>query len=90
MGLLVKLDTTGWVMLTSDALYLHDSYGPPAVGSPIVWESEQWRSSVETVRTLATEHEAFIFPGHDTTGIKQFASHSEVRTIEFWPGYQYE
>ena len=67
MGLMVRLDTTGWVMLTSDALYHHDSYGPPAVGSPIVWESEKWRSSVETIRTLATEHEAFIFPGprHD-------------------------
>ena len=48
MGMMVRLDTTGWVMLTSDALYHHDSYGPPAVGSPIVWESEKWRSSVET------------------------------------------
>jgi len=90
MGLLVRLDTTGWVMLTSDALYHHESYGPPAIGSPIVWESDQWRSSVDTIRTLAIEHEAFIFPGHDTTGIKQFATKSEVRTIEFWPGYEYE
>ena len=68
MGLMVNLDTTGWVMLTSDALYLHESYGPPAVGSPIVWESEKWRTSVDRIRTLAIEHEAFIFPGHDTTG----------------------
>ena len=90
MGMMVRLDSTGWVMLTSDALYHHDSYGPPAVGSPIVWESEKWRSSVETIRTLATEHEAFIFPGHDTTGIKQFAGRTEMRTIEFWPGYEYE
>jgi glyoxylase-like metal-dependent hydrolase (beta-lactamase superfamily II) len=90
MGLLVKLDTTGWALLTSDALYLHDSYGPPAVGSPIVWDAEEWRSSVETVRKVATEHEALIFPGHDTTGIKQFTDRSEARTIEFWPGYEYE
>jgi len=90
MGMMVRLDSTGWVMLTSDALYHHDSYGPPAVGSPIVWESEKWHSSVETIRTLATEHEAFIFPGHDTTGIKQFADRTEMRTIEFWPGYEYE
>jgi glyoxylase-like metal-dependent hydrolase (beta-lactamase superfamily II) len=77
-------------MLTSDALYLHDSYGPPAVGSPIVWESEKWKSSVEIVRKLAIENEALIFPGHDATGIKQFASHTEPHTIEFWPGYEYE
>jgi len=48
----VRLDTTGGVMLTSDALYHHGSYGPPAVSSPIVWESEKWHSSVETIRTL--------------------------------------
>ena len=53
-------------------------------------ESEKWRSSVDTIRTLATEREAFIFPGHDTTGIKQFKTRSEMRTIEFWPGYEYE
>jgi N-acyl homoserine lactone hydrolase len=66
------------------------SYGPPAVGSPIVWDADRWRSSVETVRKVATEHEALIFPGHDTTGIKQFTDRSEARTIEFWPGYEYE
>jgi glyoxylase-like metal-dependent hydrolase (beta-lactamase superfamily II) len=90
MGLMVRLDTTGWVMLTSDALYHHESYGPPAVGSPIVWEAEKWRSSVDTIRRLAIENEAFIFPGHDTTGIKQFANRTELNTIEFWPGYEYE
>jgi N-acyl homoserine lactone hydrolase len=90
MGMMVRLENTGWVMLTSDALYLHDSYGPPAVGSPIVWESEEWRKSVDTIRKLATENEAFIFPGHDETGIKQFADRTEMRTLEFWPGYEYE
>jgi len=90
MGLLVRLESTGWVMLTSDALYHHESYGPPPVGSPIVWESDKWRSSVDKIRTLAIDNEAFIFPGHDTTGIKQFATRSEMRTIEFWPGYEYE
>jgi hypothetical protein len=29
-------------------------------------------------------------PGHDETGIKQFASRKEIRTIQFWPGYEYE
>lgn len=90
MGMLIELDQTGPVLLTSDALYMHDSYGPPPVGSPIVWESESWAASVERIRRLAVEREALIFPGHDTTGIKQFQDRSEVRTIEFWPGYEYE
>ena len=42
------------------------------------------------VRTPPTAHEAFIFPGHDTTGIKHFADRTEMRTIECWPGYEYE
>jgi glyoxylase-like metal-dependent hydrolase (beta-lactamase superfamily II) len=89
MGMLIHLETTGWVLLTSDALYLHESYGPPAVGSPITWEREAWASSVETVRSVASEHEALIFPGHDTVGIKQFATKSEFRELQFWPGYEY-
>ena len=32
--------------------------------------------------------EAFIFPGHDATGTKQFADRTEMHTIEFWPGYE--
>ena len=55
-----------------------------------MWDSEKWASSVETIRRVATENEAFIFPGHDETGIKQFADRSEMRTIDFRPGYEYE
>lgn len=90
MGMLVELEQTGPVLLTSDALYHHESYGPPDIGSPIVWEAEQWASSVDKIRRLATEREAFIFPGHDQVGIKQFRDRTEMRTIEFWPGYEYE
>jgi glyoxylase-like metal-dependent hydrolase (beta-lactamase superfamily II) len=90
MGLIVELEETGPVMLTSDALYMHESYGPPDIGSPIVWESEQWASSVEKIRSIALDREAFIFPGHAEVGIKQFKDHKELRAIEFWPGYEYE
>jgi N-acyl homoserine lactone hydrolase len=90
MGMLVDLENTGPVLLTSDALYMHASYGPPDLGSPIVWEADEWARSVERIRKLATEREALIFPGHDDVGIKQFKDRTEPHTIQFWPGYEYE
>jgi N-acyl homoserine lactone hydrolase len=90
MGVLVKLDHTGWVLLTSDAMYTHDSYGPPATGSPIVWDAGKWGQSLEKIRQLAMTNEALLFPGHDETGIKQYAGKSDFQKIEFWPNYVYE
>jgi hypothetical protein len=77
MGLLLRLDNTGWVMLTSDALYSHASYGPPATGTPITWETDKWRSSVETIRKLALENEAFIF--RSTTRLASSSSLTTAR-----------
>lgn len=90
MGLLTKLDHTGWVLLTSDALYTHDSYGPPAVGTPITWSAEQWARSVEKVRATATDHDAFVFPGHDETGVKQADGAVEFKQIQYLPEHVYE
>lgn len=90
MGLLTKLDTTGWVLLTSDALYTHESYGPPATGSPIVWDAAKWAQSVEKLRKLATDHDAFVFPGHDETGIKMGGGQSSFKPIQYLPGHSYE
>lgn len=88
-GLLVRLDHTGWVLLTSDALYTHESYGPPGTGSPIVWDAGEWSNSVEKLRKVAMAREAFIFPGHDETGIQQYRTTSQLKKIKFWPDYEY-
>jgi N-acyl homoserine lactone hydrolase len=90
IGLLTKLDHTGWVLLTSDALYTHDSYGPPATGTPITWSVEKWGQSVEKIRRIATERDAFLFPGHDETGVKQSTGAVEFKEINFSPEYVYE
>jgi N-acyl homoserine lactone hydrolase len=90
MGMVVELGQTGPVLLTSDALYMHNTYGPPDVGTPMSWDAAHWANSMNKIRRLATEREAFIFPGHDEIGIKQFTDRKEIRTIEFWPGYEYE
>jgi N-acyl homoserine lactone hydrolase len=71
-------------------MYTHESYGPPPTGTPITWDVGHWTQSIEKIRKVATDHEAFIFPGHSETGVKQHKEHSEFQKIEFWPGYVYE
>lgn len=98
IGLLLQLDHTGWVLLTDDAMYTHETYGPPAVGTPITWDLGKWGASIERIRALATERDAFIFPGHDETGVKvHHDENKQVRTEfrkimfhPFSPGYVYE
>src|SRR5438093_13586017 len=62
-GVLLELEHTGAVLLTDDAMYTHDTYGPPAVGSPITWDLAHWSGPIEKIRQTATEHNAFLFPG---------------------------
>lgn len=69
MGLLVNLPHTGPLIFTSDAVYMRESYGPPAVGSPIAWSSLDWLRSVERVRALAEKHNAMVVFGHDAHAI---------------------
>jgi N-acyl homoserine lactone hydrolase len=90
MGMLIELEHTGAVLLTSDAMYTHETYGPPAVGSPITWDIGQWSQSIEKMHRLAMDHEAFVFPGHSETGVHQHKNEVEIKPIHFEPGYVYE
>ncbi|MQA85469.1 MAG: MBL fold metallo-hydrolase [Streptosporangiales bacterium] len=93
MGVLLHLNTTGWVLMTGDSLYTHESYGPPATGTPIVHDREQWATSVEKIRRMATARDAFVLPGHDETGIQHKDGQTEFKEIQlapFQPGYVYE
>ncbi len=89
MGMVIDLAHSGTAVLTSDALYRHETYGPPLIGSQTVWDPQQWRDSVEKVRGLAKEHEALIFPGHDGEAIQQYATRTELRNFEFTPDFSY-
>lgn len=71
--------------------YTHESYGPPPVGSPIVWDREKWTASVEKIRKIGVARNALVLPGHDLTGVQ----HAEggvvgLRQIEVAPGRVYE
>jgi glyoxylase-like metal-dependent hydrolase (beta-lactamase superfamily II) len=71
IALLVELDHAGWVLLTGDALYTHESDGPPPAGSPLNPDPLGWATSVEKLRRVARQREALVLPGHSETGIRQ-------------------
>jgi len=90
MAMQVRLENTGTVLLTSDALYVHDNYAEPVAEPQIYWDIDKWRSSCGRIRSLAEQEDAWIFPGHDETGIQHFNGRRELKAIDFSPGYTYE
>ena len=70
MGLLLRLEHTGWIILGSDTIHVHENCGPPPVGNVLTMDPVQWVKSVEKLTDLAHEYEAFVFPGHDETGVQ--------------------
>jgi N-acyl homoserine lactone hydrolase len=90
MGLKLQLPHTGNILLTSDALFTHWSYGPPAVGSPIVWDAGKWAASVERIRRLASAEDVLLMPGHDLTGIRHEGETFRLDSVQFSPDYVYE
>lgn len=65
MSLQVDLPNSGTKIFTSDAVYLSASYGPPAIGAGIVWDSVAWLESVEKLRTIQERTGAEMIFGHD-------------------------
>ncbi|MEV0538454.1 N-acyl homoserine lactonase family protein [Nocardia salmonicida] len=65
MSLRVDLPDSGTKIFTSDAVYLADSWGPPAIGAAIVWDSVRWLESVDKLRRIAEETNAQVIFGHD-------------------------
>jgi glyoxylase-like metal-dependent hydrolase (beta-lactamase superfamily II) len=65
MSLQLDLKNEGTKLFTSDAVYLADSWGPPAVGAAIVWDNLKWLESVEKLRKIADRTGAEVIFGHD-------------------------
>jgi N-acyl homoserine lactone hydrolase len=71
MSMQVDLPDTGTMIFTSDAVYMGESYGPPAIPAAIVNNLEQWYASVEKLRGIAERTNAQLVFGHDAEQIKQ-------------------
>lgn len=65
MALRVDLPDEGTMIFTSDAVYMGDSYGPPATPAAIVNDLSQWYASVEKLRGIAEQSNANVIFGHD-------------------------
>lgn len=65
MSLKVDLPNDGTKIFTSDAVYMGASWGPPAIGAGIVWDSVGWLESVEKLRRIQEETGADVIFGHD-------------------------
>lgn len=89
MAMQVELEQTGTVLLTSDAIYHHDNYAEPVAAPQIFWDVDTWRASAETVRSICLENDAWLFPGHDETGIQHYDGRQELKAIEFSGGHTY-
>lgn len=90
MAMSVELETAGTVLLTSDALYTHESAMDISSEPQVFWDIDKWRSSALRLVDYAKDHDALLFPGHDETGIKFFNGDSTTTQIEFLPGSSYE
>ncbi|MDX6232211.1 MAG: N-acyl homoserine lactone hydrolase [Nocardioidaceae bacterium] len=90
MGLKLELPHTGTLLLTSDALSTHWNYGSPAVGSPINWDDDRWRRSIEKIRRIASAENALLVPGHDLQGFRHEGAAFGLESIRYSPDYVYE
>ncbi|GLV50603.1 hypothetical protein TBS_11770 [Thermobispora bispora] len=58
------------MIFTSDAVYMGDSYGPPAVPAAIVNDLSAWYASVEKIRSIAEQSNAMVVFGHDAEQLR--------------------
>ena len=77
MSMRVDLSESGTMIFTADAVYMGASYGPPVVPAAIVNNLEQFYSSVEKLRGIATEANATVVFGHDPDQIKELRTAPE-------------
>ena len=77
MSMQVDLPDTGTMIFTSDAVYMGDSYGPPAAPAAIVNNLEQWFASVEKLRGIQEQTNAQMVFGHDGQQIHELRTAPE-------------
>ncbi|MGW3428507.1 N-acyl homoserine lactonase family protein [Streptomyces melanosporofaciens] len=70
MAMKVELPETGTMLFTSDAVYMGDSYSPPATPAAIVNDLSAWYGSVEKIRGIAEQSDATVVFGHDAEQLR--------------------
>ena len=70
MAMKVDLPDTGTMIFTSDAVYMGDSYGPPATPAAIVNDLSAWYASVGKASRIAETTDAMVVFGHDSDQLR--------------------
>jgi glyoxylase-like metal-dependent hydrolase (beta-lactamase superfamily II) len=65
VGVAVRLERQGWVLIASDAIYLADTYRRPFVGSILNQNQELWARSAVKIRRMVEQYDMKVLPGHD-------------------------
>lgn len=66
MAMRVDLPDTGTMIFTSDAVFMGDTYGPPATPGTLMQDLVAFYSSVQKIRKLAEDTKATLVFGHDS------------------------
>lgn len=66
LGVAMKLDHAGWVLLASDHIYLTASYGEPFISNILNQDPTRWAQSAVKVKRLIDKYKMTVFPGHDS------------------------
>jgi N-acyl homoserine lactone hydrolase len=64
-AMMVRLENTGTVILTADAVYQAPNYGPPPTPHGVLVSRTDWHRSVHKLRILEQRNEAQLLFGHD-------------------------
>ena len=65
LGLLVELEKTGNVILTSDAIYCSENVGPPVRLPGLIQDPEGYTKILNRILQIAEEYDAKLWYGHD-------------------------
>lgn len=80
MAMRVDLPETGTMIFTSDAVFMGDTFGPPATPGFLINDLTTWYPSVEKVRKLAEESNAMLVFGHDSVQMTKLRTAPESYT----------
>ena len=80
LALMIELENTGTIILTSDAVYCSDNYEWERAPG-VIYDTIGWRRSLKRIKRLAKEKNAQVWFGHDR---KQFD------TLKLSPKFYYD
>jgi len=85
-----QLRESAAALLAGDAVSTHDAFGPPPIPNFVNTSNEDFLNSCTKVEQIASELDAFIFPGHDESGMQYSQGELAIKPVEFMPGHTYE